>query len=58
MPNTEIKPEKHPNSHVSPPHHPKPEALPTQVLHELLELREKVGKLEGMMDVLLRQMGK
>lgn len=33
-----------------PPHH----ELPPHLLKELFDLKEKVGKLEGQMDVLLR----
>lgn len=32
--------------------------LPPHILKELLEMREKIGKLEGMMEVLLRQVPK
>lgn len=37
-----------------PPLH-KPGHVPMPILKELLELREKIGKLEGMMEVILRQ---
>lgn len=41
------------------PPHPKLEGgLPLHIIHELLELREKVGKLEGIMEVLLFQITK
>lgn len=33
--------------------HP-PHDVPPHILHELLLLREKVGKLEGMMEVILK----
>lgn len=36
------------------PHHPHHHDLPPHILKELLDLKEKVGKLEGQMDVLLR----
>jgi hypothetical protein len=29
--------------------------VPPHILKELLEMREKIGRLEGMMEVLLRQ---
>jgi len=35
---------------LPPPHH----ELPPHLLKELFDLKEKVGKLEGQMDVLLR----
>jgi hypothetical protein len=34
---------------------PKPGDVPPHILKELLELREKIGRLEGMMEVLLKQ---
>lgn len=39
--------------HPHPPMHP-PHDVPPHVLRELLELREKVGRLEGMMEVLMK----
>ncbi len=38
-----------------PPKPPPPHDIPPHILKELLDLREKVGKLEGMMEVLLKQ---
>jgi hypothetical protein len=35
-----------------PPHHD----LPPHVMKELLEMREKIGRLEGMMELLLKKM--
>lgn len=35
---------------------PPPHDIPPHILKELLELREKVWKLEGMMEVLLKKM--
>lgn len=42
--------------HDTPQHPPKPEpGIPPHILKELLDLREKVGRLEGMMEVLLNE---
>ncbi len=50
----EPKPEPQPApGHPPPP--PKPHDMPPHILKELLDLREKVGRLEGMMEVLLKQ---
>ena len=49
---TEPKLKPHEPGHPPPP---KPGDVPPHILKELLELREKVGKLEGMMEVLLKQ---
>ena len=35
------------------PHPPHPE-LPPHILKEIFEMKEKIGKLEGQMDILLR----
>jgi hypothetical protein len=44
------KEQKKEEKKLPPPHH----ELPPHILKELFDLREKVGKLEGQMDVLLR----
>lgn len=44
----ELRPKEQSRKH--PPHD-----VPPHILKELLELREKVGRLEGMMEVLLKQ---
>lgn len=38
-----------------PPPPPKTHDVPPHILKELFEMREKIGKLEGMMEVLLKQ---
>lgn len=38
-----------------PPPPPKPAEVPPHILKEIFDLKEKVGKLEGMLEVLLRQ---
>jgi hypothetical protein len=35
------------------PHPPPPHDLPPHIFRELMDLKEKVGKLEGQMEVLL-----
>lgn len=44
---------KNPNDQ-HPPHHPPPPKgdVPPHILKELMELREKIGRLEGKMDML------
>lgn len=46
---------KHEEGHPPPPpksHHD----VPPHIIKELLELREKVGKLEGMMEVIMKKL--
>jgi len=47
MPTEPIEDEKRP--------HPLPEPHPPHLMKILMELSEKIGKLEGMMEVLLKQ---
>lgn len=49
----EPKPEK--ESKGPPPPPPPKHDVPPHILKEIMDLKEKVGKLEGMMEVLLRQ---
>jgi hypothetical protein len=48
-PRPEEKPEK-----PKPPHHD----VPPHILKEIFDLKEKVGRLEGIIEVLLKQQGK
>lgn len=32
------------------------EGLPPHILHELMEMKEKIGKLEGMVEVLMKKL--
>lgn len=41
--------------HPPPPPKPMPHDVPPHILKELLEMREKIGRLEGMMEVLLKK---
>jgi hypothetical protein len=34
----------------------KPEGIPPHILKEIFDLKEKVGRLEGMLEVLLKKM--
>ena len=43
-----------PKSSRPPPQPPKPLAVSPHVVKELIDLREKAGKLEGMMESLLK----
>lgn len=45
------KPEKKPKLPFPPP--PKPHDVPPHILKEIFDLKEKVGRLEGKMEVLL-----
>lgn len=47
-------PEPKPEEKGPGPKHP-PHDIPPHILKELLEMREKIGKLEGMMEVLLKK---
>lgn len=46
--------DKHPKKPVHPPPPPKHGELPPHILKEIMDLKEKVGKLEGMMEVVLQ----
>lgn len=50
------KPEKKPK--LPPPPSPKPHDVPPHILKEIFDLKEKVGRLEGKMEVLLRLQSK
>ncbi len=47
------EPKDEPGGHKPPPP-PKHGEVPPHILKEIMDLREKVGKLEGMMEVLLK----
>ncbi len=51
MPDPKQLHEDHHKPHPPKPHHD----VPPHIVKELLDLREKIGRLEGMMEVLLKQ---
>lgn len=56
-----IGPEKKDSKKSHPPHHPPHHGkneLPPHILHEMLLMREKIGKLEGQVEILIRQLNK
>jgi hypothetical protein len=46
---------EHEHPHHGPGHGPRPE-LPPHILRELMDMKEKIGKLEGMMEVILKKL--
>jgi hypothetical protein len=46
-------PDQMPPRHDEPKRPPPVAGIPPHVLHEIMDLKEKVGRLEGMMEVLM-----
>lgn len=46
----------HPEPDPNKPKPPPPHDVPPHILKELFEMREKIGRLEGMMEILLKQL--
>ena len=45
----------HEHPHHGPGHGPRPE-LPPHLFKEIMDMKEKIGKLEGMMEVILKKL--
>ncbi len=55
----EPRPPEDQNKPHPPPLPPPPKHdVPPHILKEIMDMKEKIGKLEGMMEMLLRQQGK
>lgn len=52
------RPPEDQNKPHPPPTHPPKHDVPPHILKEIMDMKEKIGKLEGMMEMLLRQQGK
>ena len=55
MNNNSNDPKQESKAPPPPPPGPKHNELPPHILHEMFDLQRRVGKLEGMLEVLLKQ---